>query len=165
MIFDAYEIDNRIKPNIYTVHTEGGYHMFYYRCSEHKDLHPLYREKIWPYVEMPHKENKILWPGVSRNDPYPRLHLIPKVKSKNESGNFKEIFIYMHQLIGSLHKKKNPNDVVNHINGNPVDYRLQNLEYVSLVKNAKGVKRKRMDYDEIYDSYLGRGFKSVYEFK
>ena len=170
MIFDAYEIDNRIKPNIYTVHTEGGYHMFYYRCSEHKDLHPLYREKIWPYVEIKLKGSRIdrdgiLWPGVTRKDPYPRLHLLPVVEKRTENGHYKLIFIYMHQLIGALHKKKNPDDVVNHINGNPVDYRLKNLEYVSLVKNAEGVKRKRMDYDEIYDSYLMKGFKNVYEFK
>ena len=63
MIFDAYEIDNRIKPNTYIVHTEGGYHMFHHRCSKDKYLNPLYREKIWPYVE---DKNRIIWPGLTK---------------------------------------------------------------------------------------------------
>jgi len=162
MIFDAYEIDNRIKPNTYIVHTEGGHHMFHHRCSKDKYLNPLYREKIWPYVEY---KNKIIWPGLTQKDPYPRLHLSSRIKKRSETGNIKNIFIYMHQLIGALHKKKSPEDVVNHINGNPVDYRLKNLEYVSLAKNAEGVERKRINYNEIYDTYLARGFKNVYEFR
>ena len=162
MIFDAYEIDNRIKPNTYIVHTEGGYHMFHHRCSKDKYLNPLYREKIWPYVE---DKNRIIWPGLTKKDPYPRLHLTPRIKKRTETGNIKNIFIYMHQLIGSLHKKKNTEDVVNHINGNPVDYRLKNLEYVSFAKNEEGVERKRINYNEIYDTYLTRGFKNVYEFR
>ena len=166
MIFDAYEIDNRIKPNIYTVHTEGGYHMFHYRCSKDKNINPLYREKIWTYVEIKLKDkDEILCPGITRKDPYPRLHFIPTVEKKAESGNVQQIFIYMHQLIASLYKNKKSGDIVNHINGNPVDYRLKNLEWVSPVKNAEGVERKRINYNEVYDSYLIKGFKKVYEFE
>jgi len=171
MIFDAYEIDNRIKPNTYIVHTEGGHHMFHHRCSKDKYLNPLYREKIWPYVEVKRvynlvpDETRILWPGLTKKDPYPRLHFSPKIRKLTEAGNIKDVFIYMHQLIGALHKKKKPEDVVNHINGNPVDYRLKNLEYVSPAKNAEGVERKRINYNEIYDTYLARGFKNVYEFR
>ncbi len=90
---------------------------------------------------------------------------LPTVERKAESGNVQAVFIYMHQLIASLYKNKKSGDIVNHINGNPVDYRLKNLEWVSPVKNAEGVERKRINYNEVYDSYLIKGFKKVYEFE
>ena len=157
MIFDAHEIDNRIPPNKYTIHTTDGYHMFYYRCSNDKFIHPLYREKIWPYVEI-NKYNKmgIMIPRATKKDPYPRVNI--KFFKEGEC-------LYMHQIIGLLKKKNKAADVVNHINSNPVDYRLKNLEYVTLSQNAKGTDRNKINYDQLYDTYLLRGFPKVYEFK
>jgi hypothetical protein len=160
MIFDAYEIDNRLMPNMYRVHTEGGSHMFAARCLKDKELHGIYKKNIWPFVEKISRWSKfekqepikktILYPGLTLKDPYPRYHFrtIEKINGKND------LFLYFHQLLAGLLDNKILGGCVNHKNGKPSDYRLENLEWVTLSGNAKGIKIPRLDYGVIYDSFI-----------
>jgi len=160
MIFDAHEIDNRIIPNMYLVHTKGGPHMFAARCSKDKELQGIYKEDIWPFVERICRFSKrkelipikkvIKLPGITKKDPYPRYHFrtIEKISGKYE------LFTYFHQLLSLLLKSKIEGGCVNHKNGRPGDYRLENLEWVTFSDNAKGTKTARLDYDIMYDYFI-----------
>jgi hypothetical protein len=159
MIFDANEIDNRIMPNMYWVHTEGGPHMFAARCSDGKEIEPIYKENIWPFIERISTitktkgrtpiEKAILWPSITKKDPYPRFHL------RGADGDSQsKIFCYFHQLLSFLLDGKIKGGCINHKNGKPADYRLTNLEWVTYTDNAKGVKRPKLDYDAMYDSFV-----------
>jgi hypothetical protein len=60
----------------------------------------------------------------------------------------------MHQLVMVLlNPIEDKEKIVNHINRNTFDYRLENLEWVSPSENSLGNKNKRLDYDKIYDFY------------
>jgi len=158
MIFDANEIDNRIMSNMYRVHTEGGLHMFFARCSESKEIEPIYREAIWPFIEKISTiskgnrkliEKAIVYPSITKKDPYPRYHL-----RAAEGGSQSKIFNYFHQILSLLLKNKIEGGCVNHKNGKPADYRLENLEWVTYKGNATGVARPKLDYDIMYDSFV-----------
>lgn len=123
----------------------NGRHLFDVRCSSDKNINSIYREKIWPYV-FNLKTNNIVMPTLTKKDNYPRLNLATK--------DDKQRFIYMHQLVMILLKPiEDDNKIVNHINRNTFDYRLENLEWVSLSENAKGNENKKLDYDKVYDFY------------
>jgi len=158
MIFDANEIDNRIMSNMYRVHTEGGPHMFSERCSKSKEIEPIYREVVWPFIERistVFKGNRksikktIVWPSITKKDPYPRYHL-----RATQGGSQSKVFCYFHQLLSLLLKNKVVGGCVNHKNGKPADYRLENLEWVTYKGNAIGVARPKLDYDIMYDSFV-----------
>ena len=123
----------------------NGQHLFNIRCSSEKNIKSIYREKIWPYV-FNLKTDKVVMPTLTKKDNYPRFNFSTK--------NKKQIFIYMHQLVMILLKPTEDKEkVVNHINRNTFDYRLENLEWTSLSENAKGNENKRLDYNKIYDFY------------
>ena len=157
MIFDANEIDNRIRRNMYVVHTKGGPHMFALRCSKDTELNPLYRENIWPYIEKTcyytkrkkrvETEPSICIPRITKKDPYPRIEFAP-------ANNGPRVWMYVHQFLAMLLKSKIEGGCINHINGKPADYRLENLEWVTYKGNATGVARPKLDYDIMYDSFV-----------
>jgi len=165
MIFDANEIDNRIRRNMYVVHTKGGPHMFALRCSKDTELNPLYRENIWPYIERicyyvkrKKGKNPSVWervetepsiciPSITKKDPYPRISFSPE-------NNGPQVRTYVHQFLAMLLKSKIEGGCINHINGKPADYRLENLEWVTYKGNATGVARPKLDYDIMYDSFV-----------
>ena len=124
----------------------NGQHLFDVRCSPEKNINSIYREKIWPYV-FNLKTGTTVMPTLTKKDNYPRFNL-------STSKNKKQLFIYMHQLVMVLlNPIEDKEKVVNHINRNTFDYRLENLEWVSPSENSLGNKNKRLDYDKIYDFY------------
>ena len=87
----------------------------------------------------------ILVPGLTNIDVYPRMHLTEIDLNKR--------FIYMHSLVANCIPSPDPSFVCNHKNGNVFDYRLNNLEWVSNSENSRGVKRPKLNYDELYNKY------------
>tara|TARA_A100001201_G_C3997103_1_gene173388 strand:+ start:179 stop:643 length:465 start_codon:yes stop_codon:yes gene_type:complete len=123
----------------------NGQHFFDVKCSLEKNINPIYREKIWPYV-FNLRKNKIMMPTLTKKDNYPRFNFSLKDK--------KQIFIYMHQLVMILLKPtQDKNKIINHINRNTFDYRPENLEWVSPSENSKGNVNNRLDYNKLYDFY------------
>ncbi len=88
-------------------------------------------------------QEKIVVPGLSQTDHYPRIHLIGK--------NKKPIFAYMHIVVASILPNEENKLLINHKNGNTFDYHLSNLERATHSENATGIKRKRLNYDSLYD--------------
>lgn len=141
------KLESRIKnlnENNYELRFNGQ-HLFDVRCSSEKNINSIYREKIWPYV-FNLKTDKVVMPTLTKKDNYPRFNFVTK--------DDKQKFIYMHQLVMILLKPiEDDNKIINHINRNTFDYRLENLEWVSLSENAKGNENKKLDYDKVYDFY------------
>ena len=144
MEIDISKIIKNIAPDHYILHTRGGKHFWADRCSENFEIDPVYRELDWPYIKNIKMKN-ILVPGLTNIDVYPRMHLTEIDLNKR--------FIYMHSLVANCIPSPDPSFVCNHKNGNVFDYRLNNLEWVSNSENSRGVKRPKLNYDELYNKY------------
>ena len=147
MEIDIHILDKRLPPNKYFLYLEGGSHFFHERCSSEKNIEPIYREKIWPFI-FNLKSKKIVIPGLSKTDHYPRVHF--------KSSADENIFIYMHQVVALIIPNPENKTLINHINGNTFDYRRLNLEWSDHSSNSTDVKRKRLNYDNLYDFFESR---------
>jgi len=145
-----------IIPNVYVLHSTGGYHYFS-QCSLDKDIQNIYRKNIWPWIEtLDNKssvDKKIRFARPTCRDPYPKLNLRiigPKVNHKTTTTYPIKTF-YMHLLVAKCFiENKNNFPVVDHKNSIACDYRLDNLRWVSYSENNSG-KRPRIGPDKMYD--------------
>jgi len=155
-IIPLEEIYPNIVKNIYLLHYSNGYHYFN-QCSDGKKIKNIYREPIWPWVEtLPNKTNILLksrFPRPTKRDPYPKLNLRvegPLVKHTTITA-FPIKTFYMHILVCRAFCKNLHNlPVVDHINGNSSDYRIENLRWVTISENNTG-KRPPIGVDKMYD--------------
>ena len=147
MQIDIHTLNRNLTSNKYFLSLEGGSHFFHERCSSEKNIESIYREKIWPFI-IDIQTKKLIIPGLSQTDHYPRIHLT--------SSADKLLFIYIHQIVALTIPNPENKQLINHINGNTFDYRKLNLEWSDHSKNSMNVKRKRLDYDKLYDFFKSK---------
>ena len=145
-----------IIKNVYLLHSSNGYHYFN-QCSPKKKIKKIYREPIWPWIEtMPNNTNislKKRFPRPTKRDPYPKLNL-RVVGSRVQHKTIIQYPIktfYMHLIVAkAFHENPLNLPVVDHINSNSCDYRIENLRWVSISENNT-CKRPPIGADKMYD--------------
>lgn len=155
-----------IKPNHYLIFKEGGPHYFS-QCK--KDIDPIYRQNIWPFIysyktRPKGKKSSIILGSIGSSKlSYinQRLFTINKTIKKSFNSNvkiniretFKDREYRMHRLVATVFVS-NPDpkkyNIVDHINGNRVDYRVVNLRWVNIEMNSRGTPGGKNDPDEVY---------------
>jgi len=154
-------ISPSIVPNVYLLHSSGGFHYFS-TCSEDKHIKEIYRQNIWPWIEVLKNNEGIeyktyRYPRPTKRDPYPKLNLRvkgEKIKLNSiPNGLYPFKTLYIHRLIAKAFLKNEFNlPVVDHINSHTVDYRIENLRWLSHSENNTG-KRPKIGSDKLYDIY------------
>jgi hypothetical protein len=145
-----------IIPNVYVLHSTGGYHYFS-QCSLDKNIKNIYRQNIWPWIETLDNtisvDKKIRFARPTSRDPYPKLNLRvngPKINNKSNIAYPIKTF-YMHLLVAKgFIENKNNLPVVDHKNSVTCDYRIDNLRWCTYSQNNSG-KRPRIGPDNMYD--------------
>ena len=151
-----------IKKNYYLLHLSGGVHIFGKKCSESKNIKSIYREKCWPWIEVINGRYLGWQIGtITNRDPYPKLNLAVEGEMiKRAKGRMQTPIktFYFHRLV-CMAVHTNPNNLpsVDHINDIPVDYRPDNLRWISVSDNNRA-KRARTNFDKLYDTLQRKTF-------
>tara|TARA_Y100000768_G_C23800306_1_gene596854 strand:+ start:171 stop:746 length:576 start_codon:yes stop_codon:yes gene_type:complete len=165
-----------VEPNMYLLHSEGGPHYFS-QCTI--DVDPIYKKNIWPYLERVKghsslksnlgKKPGIMLGSIGINKLDYITHRLYKNRSfgsttRIKSSKNKEKKLYsrsvpreceakMHRLVAlAFVENKNPKEkvLVDHINGNRLDYRISNLRWFTHRENSRGTFGGKNDPNEIY---------------
>jgi len=155
------QIFKNIIPNIYVLHSTGGYHTFS-QCSLDKKINEIYRKNIWPWVEvlknnLNMRPHQIRYPSIGTRDNYPKLNL--RVNGENKIypsckyGLYPTKTFYMHRMV-ALAFLKNDLDlpIVDHINCISTDYRINNLRWVSISDNNSNKNKNKLCIDSLYNT-------------
>lgn len=167
---DLNTINSSLIPGIYFLYETGGPHYFS-QCKN--EIEPIYRENIWPFIyrvqtnpKTPLKNGILLGSISAAKMGYvvQRLYLKNETRKKRTYRTTKEeICYYPREIERPLHRLVAqafiPNDdpenktMVDHINGNRVDFRVDNLRWVTPTENSKGTPghRKEGHADKVYE--------------
>ena len=167
---DLNTINSSLIPGIYFLYETGGPHYFS-QCKN--EIEPIYRENIWPFIyrvqtnpKTPLKNGILLGSISAAKMGYvvQRLYLKDETRKKRTYRTAKEeICYYPREIERPLHRLVAqafiPNDdpenktMVDHINGNRVDFRVDNLRWVTPTENSKGTPghRKEGHADKVYE--------------
>jgi hypothetical protein len=180
MIFETDDIIKNIDPsegvdvstvmpelmsNQYFIFKMGGPH-FFSKCKDKSVVRDIYLQNIWPFIyNIKGNKDKILTGSIAKSKlNYPTIRLYHKsdILKKRNFRNIKKIEIQsrpremettIHRL-AALAFVDNPSPethtVVDHINGNRVDYRIANLRWSTLKGNSKGSGGETSDPDIVY---------------
>lgn len=165
---DLALLDDRLVPEMFYIFPTGGYHLLN-KCK--KEIPEMYRQKIWPFIlrnkHHPdtkrfggHGEKGIIYgsvhssfyicvnlPHKDQKDPKKAYHANGVYKTEKH----KVIFNLLHRFVAKAFVPNPDNkDFVDHINGNKVDFRVENLKWCTEEENAFGAGTKRT-MDEIFD--------------
>tara|TARA_Y100000296_G_C5035292_1_gene186949 strand:- start:30 stop:650 length:621 start_codon:yes stop_codon:yes gene_type:complete len=175
-----------IKKNCYIIHPSGGKHAFY---SAKSAKGTIYCDLIWPWVERigevktkQKKDNRYLKPTCGKDIGYPYWTFyidgpLKKIKindaKRGERWLDRKMHIGCHQLVAKafISKPENLKSLVNisgrqgaqicinHINEIKADYRVSNLEWVTLSKNSTGTRKDLVEsVNERYLKYKANGW-------
>jgi hypothetical protein len=164
---DVHKIMPEIMPNIYYLFETGGPHYFS-QCT--CEINPIYRQNIWPFVyrvknKIYGQKSGILFGSIGLTK---LSYIFMVLQSKNESTIKRryrylkeEKFTYpkyfnipLHRLIAKAFIKNNDltnKIIVDHINGNRMDYRIENLRWSTVSQNSKGTPNGKNDPNRIYE--------------
>ena len=101
----------------------------------------------FPYIQNT-KTGKILNARVSGSYGYPKTHLPVHDSKKVQQCRNSNISIIMHRLVAMAFIENDMPDKkwqVDHRNGNPLDYRVENLRWLTPSQNSQGVSRKNKE--------------------
>ena len=150
----------------YFMFKTGGPH-FFAGCSNKEIVENIYLQNIWPFIfrYRPDHASIILTGTIAKSKlNYPSIQLYHKtdIKDYNDYRNplktnvrkhKREIEQTMHRLTALCFCKNDDpkhKTVVDHINGNRVDYRVENLRWSTVRDNSKGNAGQKTDPDTVY---------------
>ena len=176
---DVHKIMPEVMPNIYYLFETGGPHYFS-QCTCEVD--PIYKQNIWPFIYRVKNKFKGLKSGVISGSIgltkliyiYVRLYCINETRVQKRYRYLKEelrikpkeIQLGLHRIVAKAFIKNNDpinNTVVDHVNGNRMDYRIENLRWCTVAENSKGTPNGKNDPNTIYkliskkDWFNGKG--------
>ena len=147
------EVDTRVTPGLYMLMRTGGYHPYAKEKLDKGDEH--YKKPIWPYVKKLGGYHQNLNEGgkmngsISAKKPYVNLTVYKPTLDKN--GRQERVKTYFHIIVAKafanpdnrLHVQDGGKFVINHKNFKTVDYRIENLEFVTSTQNSIGYPAHR----------------------
>ena len=163
---DVSTVIPEVMPKIYFIFKTGGPH-FFSKCKNKSLVKDIYLQNIWPFIyRIKGYSTKILTGTISKTKlSYPLLKLYHKNETR-EAADYRnpkkihkkitprEIEISMHRAAAlTFIKNDDPENktVVDHIDGNRVDYRLGNLRWATLHQNSRGSAGQSSDPDKVYE--------------
>ena len=176
---DIHNIIPEISSNIYYLFETGGPHYFS-KCT--CEVESIYKQNIWPFIYRVKNKKRGFPSGFMLGSiGITKLNYIQiMLQSKNESIikrryrylkeelriKPKEIQLGLHRIVAKAFIKNNDpinNTVVDHVNGNRMDYRIENLRWCTVAENSKGTPNGKNDPNTIYkliskkDWFNGKG--------
>ena len=162
---DLSTVISDIMPNRYYMFKTGGPH-FFSKCKNKEVVRDIYLQNIWPFIyNVKGQRDKILTGTVAKsklNYPTVRLYHKSDIAEKRNFRSIRKVEIQkrprdiefgMHRLAGfAFISNPDPktHTVIDHINSNKVDYRVENLRWSTLKGNSKGCGGEVTDPDVVY---------------
>lgn len=166
---DVADYFPEIVAQTYRIFPTGGPHYFS-QCTCEVD--PIYRQNIWPFIyrlktsEFDRNKSRIMLGSIAMTKLSYVQHKFFSADKKRIMRNYRRLKEEKTEVPASVDRSIHrivarcfiPNDdpenktMVDHINGNRVDYRIENLRWVSASENSKGTPGGKNDPNEIYKS-------------
>tara|TARA_R110002124_G_C8756951_1_gene498755 strand:- start:56 stop:757 length:702 start_codon:yes stop_codon:yes gene_type:complete len=158
---------HKIKPNQYFIFKTGGPH-FFSKCKNKDVVDPKYLDLSWPFIyNVKGKKFKIIsgtipkiratagyiYCRLQHADEKREMQDFRNAAKENFRENIKEYEFAIHRLVAlAFMPNDDPNKkIVDHIDGNRCNYKIENLRWATLKENSRGSAGQLMDPDAVYE--------------